>query len=341
MLDIRILASAIALLSFAVSGFPGTGTAMAQTMTVELMTIDDRKAVFGTVESVDTIDARARIGGTLTEMSVDEGSVVTAGQALARIVDDKLDAQAAAVRARVDALRAQLLQAETDLARAERLLASGTAPQSRVDDAQTVVDVLVAQIAAAQAEERVVQEQFAEGAILAPTDGRVLAVHAVDGTVVLPGEPLATIAAETFVLRVYLPERHARFLAAGDAVEVGSGLLVDEPAAWRQGTVRQVYPRLEQGRVVADVDVAGLGDFFVGERVRVYVSTGQREAVVIPSDYVFGRFGVDYVRLETGVDVTVRVGAPAGLADHSDAVEILSGLRPGDRIVPPETAVTP
>ena len=332
---LRTLVTAIAGSGFAVLCLPGTVAAVAQTITVEVATIDDRKAVFGTVESVDTIAARARIGGTLTDVTVDEGSMVTAGAELARIVDDKLDAQTAAIRARVEALRAQLLQAETELARAERLLASGTAPQSRVDDARTGVDVLVAEIAAAQADERVILEQQAEGAILAPTSGRVLTVHAVDGTVVMPGEPVATIAAETFVLRLYLPERHARFLAIGDTVQVGAGQLVDDRATLREGAVRQVYPRLEQGRVVADVEVAGLGDFFVGERVRVYVSTGYRQAVVIPRDYVFARFGIDYVRLESGIDVAVRVGAAAALPDQPDAVEILSGLRSGDRIVPP------
>lgn len=341
MTAIRTVVTAVAVHGLAVLCLAGALPAAAQTLTVEVATIDDRKAVFGTVESVDTVAARARIGGTLTAVSIDEGSLVTAGAELARIVDDKLDAQMAAVGARVEALRAQLQQAETELVRAERLLASGTAPQSRVDDARTGVDVLVAEIAAAQAEERVVLEQQAEGAILAPTDGRVLTVHAVDGAVLMPGEPVATIAAETFVLRLYLPERHARFLAAGDTVQVGAGQLVDDQTTLREGTVRQVYPRLEQGRVVADVDVAGLGDFFVGERVRVYVSTGLRQAVIIPRQYVFGRFGIDYVRLEDGIDVAVRVGAAAELPDQADAVEILSGLHAGDRIVPPTGAAVP
>lgn len=44
--------------------------------------VEDRKAVFATVESVDVVSARARIGGTVTELLVDEGSPVEAGQKL-------------------------------------------------------------------------------------------------------------------------------------------------------------------------------------------------------------------------------------------------------------------
>jgi membrane fusion protein, multidrug efflux system len=70
-----------------------------------------------------------------------------------------------------------------------------------------------------------------------------------------------------------LPERHARFMRAGDAVQIGARGLEDEGAK-REGRVRLVYPEIEGGRVIADVEVPALGDYFVGERTRVYVNTG-------------------------------------------------------------------
>jgi multidrug efflux pump subunit AcrA (membrane-fusion protein) len=77
--------------------------------------------------------------------------------------------------------------------------------------------------------------------------------------------------------------------------------------------------------VVADVEVEGLGDFFVGERVPVHVATGERETIVVPLDYVYRRHGLAYVRLDDGSEVVVQPGA------ETDAgIEILSGLRPGD-----------
>ena len=319
-------------LTIALAALVAAGAGNAQPLRVAETEIDDLKAVFGTVESVDTVVARARLGGTVEGLAIDEGSAVERGQVLATVRDEKLPLQLAALDAQVAALESQKAQAETDLERARRLRESGTIPQARLDDAQTAVNVVTAQLAAMNAEREVVRELIGEAAVVAPAAGRVLAVQVVNGTVVMPGEPVASIAADTYVLRLYLPERHARFIGVGDAVLVGAAGLGGAGQDLRQGTVRQVYPELAQGRVVADVTVEGLGDFFVGERTRVFVATGQRTAIVGPSGYLHRRFNLDYATLEDGREVVVRTGLPV---PGGDGVEILSGLRPGDVIVPP------
>ncbi len=303
-------------------------------LTVTRAMVDDLKAVQATVESLHQVPARSRSGGTLENLSVAEGDKVTSGQVLARVRDAKLPLQMAALDARLRSSEAQLRQARQELDRARQLHQSGNGSQQRMDDAQTAADVAEAQSAALRAERDLVTEQVREGDVLAPADGRVLKVSAVDGTVVMPGEPIATIAVENYVLRLRLPERHARFLKPGDPVLVGArGLGSAEATAgeMRRGTIRTVYPELIDGQVVADADVPGLGDFFVGERVRVLISTGSRETVVVPGDFVFRRFGLSYVRREPGGDTVVQVGS----ARDDGSVEILSGLRDGDVAVRP------
>ena len=59
--------------------------------------------------------------------------------------------------------------------------------------------------------------------------------------------------------------------------------------------MRIVYPEIQGGRVIADVEVAGLGDYFVGERTRVYIDTGKRRTIVVPPPIVYRRAGVNYV----------------------------------------------
>ena len=335
-------AAAFAVLAGAAAG----GPAAAQTFEVASIAIDDLKAVFGTVESVDEVTARARLTGTVDGIEIDEGSQVEAGDMLARVVDDTLPQQLAAIGARIAALEAQLGQAETDLARVQRLRETGTATEARLDEATTQVTVLTAEIAAAEAERDVVQAQMDQEAVLAPVTGRVLSVPVVNGEVVLPGEVIAEIASDVTVLRITLPERHARFIREGDPVLVGAGgLQASAGDDLREGTVRQVYPRIAQGRVEADVAVGDLGDFFIGERTRVFVSAGERQAIVVPVEYVYSRYGVDFVRLEGGEEIPVRVGqAVPELAFRGPpvpgGVEVLSGLHPGDVIVPPEGAGT-
>lgn len=300
---------------------------------VEPRSIADLKAVFATVESVRTTPARTRIGGTIGELKVREGDRVEVNQQLAIVEDPKLPLQLTSLDALMESLRAQQKFAEIDLARVQKLKPTGAVPQSRVDEAQTALDVVKANLAAKTAERAVIAEQLAEGAVLAPANGRVLQVQVVNGTVVMPGETVAAIATETYVLRMRLPERHARFLRAGDKVRVGARGLESAPEKLVEGAVRLVYPELDQGRVVADIDVAGLGDFFVGERTRVFVATGTRQAILVPPAYLYKRSGLTFARVKGVGEVVLQPGQAI-----AEGVEILSGLEAGDILQMPESA---
>lgn len=302
------------------------------THTVETVRVSDRKAVFATVESVDTVTARARLGGTIGELRVDEGDAVEAGSVLAVVVNERLAPQIGSVNAQAAALNAQLAQARIDLERAQDLFSRGIFPQARLDQASTQVEVLEGQLASVRRERDVLVQQAREGDVLAPAAGRVLQVPVTAGTVVMPGEPIAMIASDLYLLRLRLPERHARSIEEGDAIEVDAAALSGDVAA--QGQIRQVYPRIEDGRVVADALVDGLGGFFVGERVRVYVSVDERDAVIIPADYVSTRYGVDYVHLVTATGETAEVSVLRG-PETEAGVEILSGIAAGDQVVRP------
>ncbi|NYZ16477.1 efflux RND transporter periplasmic adaptor subunit [Azospirillum sp. RWY-5-1] len=330
-----------ALLAFTVLTVAGQPAAAAEPLTVTRQPVEDLKAVFATVESVRQIKARARIGGTLSGLSVREGDRVAEGQVIATVGDPKLTLQIAALDARLRSLQAQETLAEAELGRARQLRASGTGSQQRLDDAVAALDVLRAQAAAMRADRAVVEQQMQEGDVLSPADGRVLQVPLLDGVVVMAGEAVATIAAESYVLRLRLPERHARFMRTGDPVLVGARGLAPTDAAQppARGTIRRVYPELEQGQVVADAEVTGLGDYFVGERVRVLVATGTRDTVVVPADFLVRRLGVDLLRLADGREVPVQAGRPMPTLDgRPGGVEILSGLKPGDRIIRPGDA---
>lgn len=185
-------------------------------------------------------------------------------------------------------------------------------------------------LAAARAERGVVAAQMEEGSMLAPDSGRVLRVHVTKGAVVLPGEPVATIALDQYVIRLELPERHARHLKEGDRILVGARGLTRAGEKLRPGTIQQVYPELDNGRVIADAVTEGIGDFFIGERTRVYVATGSREAILIPAAYLSRRYGLTFVRVKGVGEIVVQTGESRG-----GEVEILSGLAAGDVLVAP------
>jgi len=295
--------------------------------------VPEWKAVYGRIEARNRIPARARLGGTLVSLAVTEGDVVTAGQVLAQVVDSKIAFQLAAIDAQVQALTAQLDNARVELTRGEDLLARGVTTAQRLDALRTQVDVLAGQIAGATANRQVVEQQAAEGAVLAPIAGRVLQVPVAAGAVVQPGEQVATIAGGGFFLRLAVPERHAAFLQAGDAIEI------ETPQGLATGVLAKIYPLIENGRVVADVEVAGLPEEFVDARVLVRLPVNMRDALMVP---------VAAVRTGQGLDfVTMAVSGGAGPQDRVvvlgqrqtvggvELVEVMSGLVAGDVVVTP------
>ena len=159
------------------------------------------------------------------------------------------------------------------------------------------------------------------------------------GAVVMPGETIAKIAANAYVLRLELPERHARFIHKGDPVIVGERELSSSDAPLGKGTISLVYPELQDGRVIANAQAEGLGKYFVGERVLVWISAGKRQTVVVPPAFLFKRFGLDYARIAQDggktLDVVVQPGQRAPLEGREEGVEVLAGLRPADRLVRP------
>jgi RND family efflux transporter MFP subunit len=304
--------------------------AMAQQPVVERQ-VDDRKAVIATVEPVRELRARARIGGTITALSVQWGDRVAASDQIAMVVDPKLALEIQALDSRIRAQAATLDQAQIEFDRTQQLRTTGAGSQAALDQARMRLNVADRTLQALRSDREVIQQQSTEGAVLAPGAGRVLTVPVAVGSVVMPGETIATLAADSYILRLQLPERHARFMKAGDTILVGTrGLQPQEQETLRKGRVRLVYPQIEQGRVVADAEVDGLGDYFVGERTRVYVATGTRDALVVPDGYAYHRFGVSYVKLQGGEEVAVQVGLPV-----DGGVEILAGVKAGDVVVRP------
>jgi RND family efflux transporter MFP subunit len=309
-------------------------------LTVKSVDIVDWKAVFATVESQNVNPARTRIGGIVARLAVDEGDRVEAGQLIAIVTDEKLGLQETGATAEVRALEAARANALIELERARKLYEDGFVAKARLETAQTAYDMADNQLSAARAQRSVASVQEREGEVAAPSAGIVLQAPVVEGAVVTPGELIALIAQENYVLRISLPERHARALNEGDPVRVaGAELAGPEDGVADEGRIVRVYPEIREGRVFADAYVEGLGDYFVGQRVRVLVGAENRKAITVPASYIATRFGIDFLTVETegGArrEVVVQRGRATPAAEGEEEIEILSGISEGDVLVKP------
>jgi membrane fusion protein, multidrug efflux system len=308
--------------------------ARGERLTVTEALIDAIKPASAVVASRDLGEARARIPGTLTQLNVREGDAVRQGQVIGVVTDNRVGLETAAYGAQVAAAEAEAARARADLSRIQTLFDRGIYAQARLDQALAASQAANAQVRAARAVRSASAETGAQGRILAPTSGRVLAADVPAGSVVNAGQSVATITAGPLVLRLELPEAQGRNLRVGQSVVISSEDLPGVSA----GTIAQVYPASNAGQTTADISVAGLSSDRVGQRVTVEVPVGQRRALVIPRRAVSTRYGIDFVRT---VDRAGRISeAPVQLGGRvsGDRVEVLAGLAAGNVVLAPEPA---
>ncbi|WP_374282492.1 efflux RND transporter periplasmic adaptor subunit [Novosphingobium sp.] len=279
------------------------------------------------VTTVDQAQVLARIPGILTSLSVREGDLVTKGQVIGRIVDSQLSYQAGAYGAQAAAAQAQAAQAEAELSRVKYLYQNGVYAKARLDQAQAAADAARAQIRAAQAQQAAVGAVAGQGAVIAPTSGRVLRADVPAGAPVAPGVVVAAITAGPTVLRLQIPESLA------DKVRPGSQVQASALAGTSTGRVVRVYPAISAGQFAADVEMPGLDNRLIGRRLAARVETGARKALLVPTTFVTSRYGIDYVTVLAKDGSAAQVPVQLAPSSVPGKLELLSGAAAGDTLI--------
>jgi RND family efflux transporter MFP subunit len=153
-------------------------------------------------------DLAFKVGGVLSQLRVDEGAPVRAGQVLAELDTTELGAAVSQAR---EALR----KARRDAERATTLAAQDAVPRAAAEDART--GLAVAEAAAAAAE-----FNLRHARLVAPDDGWVDRRLAEPGEIVAPGRPVLHLSGRGrgYVVRAALAERDVLGLAPGAAATV-------------------------------------------------------------------------------------------------------------------------
>lgn len=135
-----------------------------------------------------------RVPGKVTERLVDVGSRVRAGQPLMRIDPKDLALALTSKRNAVTAARAQLVQASADEARYRDLVAGGWSSKQRYEQAKATLDTAQAQVAAAEAQAEVAQNETGYAVLGADADGTVVEILGEPGQVVSAGQVVVKLA---------------------------------------------------------------------------------------------------------------------------------------------------
>ena len=341
-------------------------TALAEQMLVAENNITVLDATgYVTARRISTVSSK--VTGKLIEVLIEEGDRVEKEQVLARLddVDTKArlrvaGAQVNAARARLGELQAQLEQAQRDLKRQRNLIERKLTPQQSLDDAETRVTFLDAQIKAQEQQVNVAEAQLHvaevnnnDMTIRAPFSGVVIAKAAQPGEMVSPVSAgggftrtgIGTIVdMDSLEIEVDVNESYINRVKSGQAVEakldaypnwtIPAEVIAIIPTADRsKATVKVRIGMLEKDeRIVPDM---GARVSFLEERI-VTEKLSQFTAVLIPSTAITEREGRSVVFLVKQGKASLR-GVQAG-GSNADKRVIESGLEIGDRVVvdPPE-----
>ncbi len=316
----------------------------------------------------------SKVTGKVIEVNVEEGMAVREGQVLARLDDSTLQAALRLYRAQLEAAKRQipesevrLEQARVMLRRQERLRQEGLNTPNDIDNAKAEVDSLVARIASAQETVKVAESQIAmqqtaidDTVIRAPFSGVALSKDAQPGEMVSPVSAgggftrtgISTIVDMTSLeIEVDVNESYINRVRAGQPVtavldaypdfEIPASVIAVVPTADRQKAtvlVRIGFKQLDP-RILPDM---GVGVTFLREATASAAAASQSAAqsvTLVPQGAVKTDSGTTFVFLVSGQTVerrAVKIGGTDG-----DRMEVLAGLKGGDRVVvspPPELA---
>ena len=139
----------------------------------------------GPLVAPGTVVVRSKASGTLLSLAVGEGSRVKAGQALGQVDLEELRYRIAERGASVEAMRAQMEQAERSHKANEGLAAKNFIAQTALDNSRAAYEAARANWQAAKAQLDTSQVTLRQAALVSPINGIVAKRHA------LPGEKLA------------------------------------------------------------------------------------------------------------------------------------------------------
>lgn len=126
-------------------------------------------------------------GGRVTRVLVDAGSWVKAGQVLATVDSSVQAQQAVQLSASIAAARANASLAQSNLDRAQGLVAGGFVSKADLDAKRAARDSANAQVRVTQAQLGAARAQIGQLAVRAPTAGLILSRNVEVGQIVSPG----------------------------------------------------------------------------------------------------------------------------------------------------------
>jgi RND family efflux transporter MFP subunit len=302
----------------------------------------------GTTTAFEAANIYARTSGYVEERHVDIGDQVKAGELLAEIVAPELDHQITQAEATLSQDQAALRQTESsrDLAqvtntRDSKLVQQGWLTLQQGDNdrltlqaQQAAAGAAQSNIAAQEAQIRILQQEKSYQRVIAPFDGVITQRNIDNGSLVTSGSTFMFTLMHSNVIRIqlFVPQDEAFGLSPGvDAV-----VRVPEfPGRTFPGKVTRTANALQPSSrtLLTEIDVLnpdGALNPGIYCIIDLYIPR-KTPSMIIPADaIVFDQNGLHVAIVENG---TARLQKITIARDFGKEVEVHEGVRPGDQVI--------
>jgi RND family efflux transporter MFP subunit len=272
--------------------------------------------VVGTVRSKLRAMIEAKVTGRVLEYRATPGTMVTAGDLLARV-------EVPEIQAKVDQAKATLDQVQRDFERQKQLFASSTSTRQEYDAANARVSVAKAGLSEAET-------MMSYARVTAPFDGVVTRKLADVGDLATPGRPLLEIEAPTALrFEADLPEAILSRIRMGEKMQVRVASMI-EPL---EATVSEIAPVADPVSRTFQVklDLPSTPGLRTGQFGRVSVPVAETKLLIVPKDSVILRGQMELVFVVREGRASLRLVKTG--KKLTNGFEILSGLEDGEQVV--------
>lgn len=288
----------------------------------------------GPLVAPGTVVVRAKSNGTLLNLAVGEGSRVKAGQALGQVDLEELRYRIAERGASVEAMRAQMDQAERSYKANEGLAAKSFIAQTALDNSRAAYESARANWLAAKAQLDTSQVTMRQAGLVSPINGVVAKRHA------LPGEKLASEQQILTIVDLAKLEL-AGLVGTHEVSRLQPGMPVQVKV---EGVEQPVEARIARIAPAAEPGTRSIGVTLVLDNPKELYRAGQYAAakvvladdtqrLTVPIAAISRNSGQEQVwMIEKGA--LVRRVVTTGRSDAREGrVEILNGLKPEAQVL--------
>lgn len=283
------------------------------------MRFADRLDAVGTALANEQVTLSAPVTERIIRLNFDDGAYVQRGQVIAVLQQGQQNAQLREAQARSR-------EAEQQLQRVESLKDRGFATRSNYD-------TQVAAAAAARAQAQAVTAEIGERVIRAPFSGWVSLRNISVGAVANQGTAIATISdISTIKLDFTVPETLLPAIREGQPIEARSQAYPDSPF---RGVIRTIDPVIDPNtRAVTVRALLPNPDRRLrpGMLLTVNVENAPRNSLSVPELAVIGEGESRFVFVLDAEGQARRTAVRTGTRADG-RIEIVEGLRPGQRVV--------